>query len=53
MLLTVFPALMFAGIFLMKALMLNATREKVSYEAASSRTEQALSQIKTVKGLVG
>jgi ATP-binding cassette subfamily B (MDR/TAP) protein 1 len=53
MLLSTVPPLGIAAAVLIKASMLNATREKVSYEAASSRTEQALSQIKTVKGLVG
>jgi ATP-binding cassette subfamily B (MDR/TAP) protein 1 len=47
------PALLIVGIFFFKALMLNAQKEKVSYEKASSRTEQALSQIRTVKALVG
>jgi ATP-binding cassette subfamily B (MDR/TAP) protein 1 len=53
MLLTSAPPLLLAAAGMIKASRLNATREKVSYEAASSRTEQALSHIKTVKGLVG
>lgn len=47
------PVLLIVGIFFYKALMLNSQKEKFSYEKASSRTEQALGQIKTVKGLVG
>lgn len=37
----------------MKAMTLYSQREKISYESAASRTEQALGQIKTVKGLNG
>lgn len=47
------PALLVAGVFFVKALTLSSQKEKTSYEKASSRTEQALSQIRTVKGLVG
>lgn len=47
------PALLIVGIFFFKSLMLSSQKEKISYEKASSRTEQALSQIRTVKGLVG
>jgi len=47
------PPLMIVGIFFFKGLQKNSEREKVSYEKASGRTEQALSQIRTVKGLVG
>jgi ATP-binding cassette subfamily B (MDR/TAP) protein 1 len=53
MLLATLPALIIGGVLFMKALMLNAQREKISFESAASRTEQALSQIKTVKGLNG
>jgi ATP-binding cassette subfamily B (MDR/TAP) protein 1 len=53
MLLATLPALMLGLIFFMKALILYAQREKVSYETAASRTEQALGQIRTVKGLNG
>lgn len=37
----------------MKTLVMYSQREKISYEAAASRTEQAIGQIKTVKGLNG
>jgi ATP-binding cassette, subfamily B (MDR/TAP), member 1 len=47
------PALVIVGIFFFKSLQLNSQREKISYEKASSRTEQALGQIRTVKGMVG
>jgi ABC-type multidrug transport system fused ATPase/permease subunit len=53
MLLATLPALIFGGLFFMKALVLYSQREKISYENAASRTEQALGQIKTVKGLNG
>ena len=51
--LAMLPALLITGIFFFKSLQKNSEREKVSYEKASSRTEQALGQIRTVKGLVG
>jgi hypothetical protein len=44
---------MVGGLFFMKAMTLYSQREKISYEKAASRTEQALGQIKTVKGLNG
>ena len=47
------PVLLVVGIFFFKSLQLSSEKEKKSYENASSRTEQALGQIKTVKGLVG
>ena len=37
----------------MRSLVMYSQREKVAYEAAASRTEQALGQIRTVKGLNG
>ena len=47
------PALLVVGVFFFKRMQKNSEREKITYEKASSRTEQALGQIKTVKGLVG
>ena len=47
------PALLIVGIFFFRTLLLSSQKEKASYEQASSRTEQALSQIRTVKALVG
>lgn len=52
-LLATLPALFLGGMFFMKALVMYSQREKISYEAAASRTEQALGQIRTVKGLSG
>lgn len=37
----------------MKAMALHSQREKISYEKAASRTEQAIGQIRTVKSLTG
>jgi ATP-binding cassette subfamily B (MDR/TAP) protein 1 len=53
MMLATLPVLMVGGFFFMKAMALYAQREKISYESAASRTEQALGQIRTVKGLNG
>ena len=53
MMMATLPPLMIVGIFFFKGLQKNSEREKISYEKASGRTEQALSQIRTVKGLVG
>ena len=53
MLLATLPAMLFGGMFFMKALIMYSQREKTSYETAASRTEQALGQIRTVKGLSG
>lgn len=53
MLLATLPAMLLGGMFFMKALIMYSQREKTSYEMAASRTEQALGQIRTVKGLHG
>lgn len=53
MMMATLPALVIVGVFFFKGLQKNSEREKISYEKASGRTEQALSQIRTVKGLVG
>lgn len=47
------PVLLIVGIFFFKSLQKSSEKEKKSYEKASSRTEQALGQIRTVKGMVG
>ena len=47
------PVLLVVGIFFFKSLQKSSEKEKKSYEKASSRTEQALGQIRTVKGMVG
>lgn len=53
MLTATLPAMLLGGMFFMKALIMYSQREKTSYEMAASRTEQALGQIRTVKGLQG
>ena len=52
-LLAALPVLLIVGVFFFKSLQKSAEKEKKSYENASSRTEQALGQIKTVKSMVG
>ena len=47
------PVLLIVGVFFFKSLQKSSEKEKKSYEKASSRTEQALGQIRTVKGMVG
>ena len=52
-LLATLPVLLVVFVLATKSFLMYSQREKVGYESAASRTEQALGQIRTVKGLVG
>ncbi len=47
------PFLVIAGAFMSKSMLLLSQKNKVSYEEASSVTEQSFSGIRTIKSLVG